>query len=134
MARSKSGTTDLESTRESLASWRRQHGGRGQRIPAAFWTEARELARVHGVAQTARALRLDAKRLTTIVDQPTAAIAPTSVQPEAFVELGGFQLSRRGDEAVVEFVGRQGDRVRVEVAASAVDFAALAGAFWSRRP
>lgn len=47
----------LEETREALERWRRAHGGRGKPIPAAFWTDAASVARVHGVGATARALR-----------------------------------------------------------------------------
>ena len=133
MGRARNGTTDLERTRESLGSWRRENGGRGRKIPAAFWNEARELARVHGVAETARALQLNPRRLAAVVEQ-ALTIAPTSVEPEAFVEVGGLQFGERGGAAVVEFLGREGECVRVQIAASAVDIAALAGAFWSRRP
>lgn len=133
MGRAKSGTTDLEATRESLARWRRQYGGRGRRIPAVFWNEARELARAHGVEETARSLRLDPGRLADVVDQ-SKAITATSPQLTGFVELGGLEVGVARDAAVVEFVAREGDRVRVEVAASALDLVALARAFWSRRP
>lgn len=128
----KSGTTDLEATRGSLANWRRQYGGRGRRIPQGFWDKARELARVYGVAETARALRLTPRRLAAVVDQ-TLAVAPKSVESEAFVELGGLQFTERGEAVVVELLGREGDCVRVQVSAKAVDIVALAGAFWSRR-
>jgi hypothetical protein len=133
MGRARKAKTVLETTRDALAGWRRQYGGRGRRIPAAFWNEARELARVHGVAETARELRLDPGRLAAVVGQ-TLSIAPSSVEPEAFVEVGGLQFGERGGAAVVEFLGREGQCVRVQIAASAVDVTALAAAFWSRRP
>ncbi len=127
MERSKHATVDLETTREALAIWRRRHGGRGRRIPTALWDEARELAREHGVAETARVLRLDAVRLAKLV-------APSNVEPASFVELGSLQLGVGSDAAVVELFGRDGERVRVELVASAVDLVALASALWSRRP
>ena len=131
MGRAKCGTTNLEATRESLAIWRRQHGGPGRPFPVVFWKEARELARVHGVAHTARQLRLDANKLAKAVEE--TAIAPTDVAPAAFVQLGDMDVSRATDAALVEFVGRGGDRVRVQIAASALDLVALAGAFWGGR-
>jgi hypothetical protein len=134
MVRAKIGTTDLETTRESLASWRRQYGGRGIRIPVAFWDRARELARVHGVAETARALQLNEGRLAGMVEQAPVAIAPREVEPGAFVELGGLGVDVRDDTAVLEFARREGDCLRVQVAASAVDVVALASAFWGRQP
>src|SRR5271154_706465 len=54
---------DLETAREALASWRRLHGGRGRPIPAALWSDAADVARANGVAETARALRLDPRKL-----------------------------------------------------------------------
>lgn len=129
----KNGTPDLETTRESLASWRRQYGGPGRRIPERFWEEARELVRENGVEQTARALRLSPLRLAAVVQQ-ALAIAPARLEPEGFVELSGLQIGERGGAAVVEFLGREGDCVRVQVAAKAVDIVALAAAFWGRRP
>lgn len=133
MVRANRGIPDLETTRRSLASWRSQHGGRGRRIPETFWDQAQELARVHGVAETARALRLDERRLAAMLAQAPVSIAPRSVEPAAFVELGGLEVGLRGDAAVVEFLGREGDCMRVQVAAGAVDLVALAGAFWGRR-
>lgn len=129
----KSGAPDLETTRESFAAWRRQHGGPGRRIPASLWIEAGELARVHGIARTARELRVDATRLGKVSEQ-TVAIAPRRVEPEAFVELGRVGFGAAVAAAVVEFVGREGDRLRVQVDASAVDLVGLAQAFWSRQP
>jgi hypothetical protein len=133
MGRARNGKTDLETTREALASWRRQYGGRGRRIPEQFWNQARELACVHGMGETARALRLNPGRLEAVVGRAPAA-APTSVEPNDFVEVSGLQLDERSGAAVVEFLGREGECVRVQIAASAVDIAALAAAFWSRRP
>jgi hypothetical protein len=51
------------------------------------------------------------------------------------VELGGLGLGEPRT-VVLELVGREGDRVRVEVVGdtgSAVELVALARAFWSRR-
>lgn len=132
MGRATKAKTDLESTREALASWRREHGGPGRPIPEEFWDEARELARVHGIGKTARALRLNPGRLGAVGGQ-ALAVAPASDEPEAFVEVGGLQLGERGGAAVVEFLGREGGCLRVQIATSAVDLAALAGAFWSMR-
>jgi hypothetical protein len=126
---------ELEAVREALTSWRRRHGGRGRPIPASLWSEAADVARVSGVAETARALRLDATRLAKLVGGG-AEIAPRRVeQPPTFVEVGGLELGEPRRVAVVELVGREGDRVRVEVvggAGSAVDLVALARAFWGR--
>jgi hypothetical protein len=125
---------DLEATREALASWRRLHGGRGRPIPAALWSDAAEVARANGVAETARALRLDPKKLAKLVEGRVESGPRSSVEPAGFVQLGslGWGGSRK---AALELVGREGDRVRVEIVGDAggvVDLVALARAFWSR--
>ena len=86
-------------------------------------------ARVEGVPTTARALKVDAKRLAArLATRDGAEVAPCS--PVQFVELGS--LSGRGacERIVVELIGREGERVRVEV--PALDVVALARAFWGR--
>ena len=126
--------TDLEATRDALAKWRQQHGGRGRPIPVALWSEAADVARADGVAETARALRLDARKLARLAASRAENVAPRGVERAGFVELGGFARDPR--KAVLELVGREGDRVRVEVVGDAgggVDLVALARAFWERR-
>jgi hypothetical protein len=137
MGHDKNRRKDLETTREELARWRRSHGGRGRPIPAALWSDAADVARANGVAETARALRLNPRKLAKLVeDRPESA--PRSVaEPPVFMELGGLGLGERREprKAVVELVGREGDRVRVEMVGDAggvVEIVALARAFWSR--
>jgi hypothetical protein len=125
---------DLDTTREALANWRRSHGGRGRPIPAALWSDAADVAREHGVAETARALRLDPGKLAKLAE---GSAAQSMVEAAGFVELGGLGLGERRElpKAVLEFVGREGDRVRMEIVGDAggvVDLVALARAFWSR--
>jgi hypothetical protein len=135
MGQSRNRGKGIEATREALASWRRQHGGPGRPIPAALWSDAADIARANGVAETARVLRLNARKLAKLVERQ----APEGVAvPAGFVEIGGLAMvepreTRRG--AVLELVGREGDRVRVEIVGDAgggVDLVALARAFWGR--
>jgi hypothetical protein len=125
---------DLEAARAALTSWRRLHGGRGRPIPAELWARAAEVALTNGVAETARALRLDARKLARLTEGQVEREPPAVAGPAQFLELGGltFGAPRR---VVFELAGREGDRVRVEVAGDAnpaVDLVALARAFWSR--
>ena len=137
MGHDKNRGKDLDTTREALASWRRSYGGRGRPIPAALWSDAADVARANGVAETARALRLDPRKLAKLAEGGAASAPRSVVEPARFVELGGFGLGepREPRAVVLELVGREGDRVRVEVAGGAggaVELVALARAFWSR--
>jgi hypothetical protein len=126
---------DLDTTRAALASWRRLHGGRGRPIPAALWSDAADMARAHGVSETARALRLDRGRLERRMVH--ASERPTSDEaPMEFVELKGMDMSAGRAPTVIQFVGGDGDVVRIEVASGAhgagVDILELARTFWTR--
>lgn len=126
-------TTDLATTSATLAKWRREHGGRGRPIPEKIWGEAVGAARVHGVAETARTLGLDARRLAARMHGEKVEQEP-SIEGR-FVELP--PLAAAPVATVLELVGRDGERVRVELRAGAIGSAellVLAGAFWSRHP
>jgi hypothetical protein len=136
MGHDKNRGKDLDTTREALARWRRLHGGRGRPIPATFWSDAADVARANGVAETARALRLDPRRLAKLVEGPAESAPRSAIEPAGFVELGGLDWGapREARKAVIELVGREGGRMRVEMVGDAcvVDLVALARAFWSR--
>lgn len=127
----------LEGVAHALTSWRRRAGGPGRRIPAGLWAEAAEAARTNGITETARALRLDARKLAALAT-PTAARASKDIlAPTAFMEFGGIEIGGRQESLQIELVGRDGDQVRVHVpsgARSAVDVVELARAFWNRYP
>jgi hypothetical protein len=126
----------LEETRAALERWRRSHGGRGRAIPLALWAEAAALARANGVGTTARALRVDARKLGKLARDVAPEAEPQAAEPAAFVALEGLRLRTTPEHrtTVVELAGRDGDRVRVEIVGDAggVDLAGLARAFWSR--
>ena len=137
MGHDKNWGKDLDTTRAALASWRRLHGGRGRPIPEALWSDAADVARANGVAETARALRLNPRKLAKLAEGGAESAPRSVVERSGFVELGSFGLGawREPRAVVLELVGREGDRVRVEVVGgegSAVALVALARAFWSR--
>jgi len=133
MGHGKNRGKDLKTVREALAAWRRSHGGRGRPIPAAIWSDAVDVARTNGIAETARELRVDPKRLARLVEGQTESAARSEVEPATFVQLGSLGLGAPR-KIVLELVGREGDRVRAEVVGDAgvVEVVALARAFWSR--
>jgi hypothetical protein len=114
-----------------LTQWRAQHGGRGIPVPEELWAEVVKVARVEGAGTTARALRLDRARLEARMAMDRGV--EVGEASGGFVELdaGRLGLSPR---TVVRFHGRDGERLEVELsAATAIDLAALAEAFWHRR-
>jgi hypothetical protein len=134
MGHDKNRGKDLDAAREALGSWRRLHGGRGRPIPSALWSDAADVARANGVAETARALRLNPRKLAKVVEGRAEGAPRSVVEPVGFVELEGLGF-REPRTVALELVGREGDRVRVEVvggAGSAMELVALARAFWSR--
>src|SRR3989442_1889093 len=114
MGHDKNRGKDLEATREALASWRRSHGGRGRPIPAALWSDAADVARANGVAATARALRLDPRKLAKLAEGRAERTPRSVIEPAGFVELG-----RPGSggwrQPALEILGRGGVRVRVQI-------------------
>jgi len=120
--------------RRHLDCWRREHGGRGVRIPEGLWEEAAGVARRDGLWKTARALGLEHGRLKARARLVEGRDAATDQVREArFVEVGLGPLDSA--RTVMEFLGRDGDRMRIEVAGSGVlDVVGLSRAFWSRQP
>ncbi|MCC6652487.1 MAG: hypothetical protein IT348_15155 [Candidatus Eisenbacteria bacterium] len=126
---------DLPGVLVRVEQWRRGRANARVPIPEELWSAAVDLARVHGVNATARALRFDYYGLKARMDE--GLITPAgekggNVSP--FVELQSPSLDAGGHkgETTVEFVGRQGERMRIVAAPGAVDLVGLARAFWSR--
>lgn len=123
---------ELAALQRRVEEWRRQHGGRahpGAPIPEEIWQAAVEVARVLGVGATARALRFNAGRLQRRVAESEHGRRGAP----AFVELGAPVLGV-GGATVIELVGADGERMRVELGAgTTLEVASLAQSFWSRR-
>ena len=125
----KTGGGALRALRQRLDGWRREHGGRGKRIPETLWLEAGRVARAQGFAATALALGLRVERLREYAEEP---MAHDRGEP-AFVELTGMG-SVGASRAVVELVGGEGRQMRIHLTgASTAELVGLADAFWSRR-
>jgi len=126
------GSRELVAVRQRVERWRRDHGGRGSRIPEDLWEEAAGLARVAGLWATARALRLNYDRLKSRVTGKAGRERAEGQEESGFVDLGMGQLC--GGRTVLEMMGRGGERMRIEVTgASTVDVVGLTQTFWSRQ-
>jgi hypothetical protein len=150
-------TAGLEGLCARVAQWRQQSGGgRGKRVPEVLWQQAIAVARTLGVAQTARATRLNSERLKARMAQVTEssvrASRATAAKPKAsrrgakgatlaargpattngdgaqFVALQ-MAPTARGGSITIELCGRNGQRMRIDNA-TAVDLADVVQAFW----
>ncbi len=128
----------LAETQSRLTRWRRQHGGPGRPLPEHLWAEAVEVARVEGIAATARALRVDRARLTTRMadeDPEDAATGGGAGVGEQFVELDAARVCLPSEhKTVVRFDSGDGKRLELELGGGPpLDVVALAEAFWRQR-
>lgn len=115
----------LSRAQREIEQWRRQHRPRA-RIPEELWREAAELAGVHGINRTARALRLD---YYSLKKRAAAAAGPDERAPQ-FVEIlpGGLPASR--PECTIEVEDASGAKMRIHLQGGDFpDVAALARAF-----
>ena len=126
---------DLEALSKRVEAWRQEREHARVPVPEALWSAAVTVAHREGVHATAKAVRFDYYGLKARMDagasergEPSEAHAPRFVE----VEIPSLDAGGSKGETVVELVGRHGDRMRIVVAAGAVDVVALAQAFWSR--
>ncbi len=124
--------------------WRSAHTGRLP-IPGPLWVAAVELAREHGVFQTAKALRLEYGKLKRLVESAgpvtkgRVAKAPAagprrarSNAPPAFVELMAPQAVGLS-ECLIELEGRRG-KMRIQwKGTTAPDLGGLSRALWESK-
>lgn len=133
---------ELIEARRCIDEWRRKSGGgTGTRIPDHVWAAAVAAARVDGVCATAVALRMQFRRLKKRAGLANRQLVRRDSVGPAFVEMEITPVravaSRPNGkaEAVIELLGRDGERMRVEMASLAeVDLVGLSQTFWSRQP
>jgi hypothetical protein len=111
--------------------WRQSHAGR-RPIPESLWKAAAELAREHGVFQTAKALRLDyvkLKQLTTSASSIRGKAVRPPVGPAAFRELLAPRTAG-ALECLIELEGPHG-KMRIQwKGATGADLAGLSRVLW----
>ena len=123
------GGNRLEQTRDRVARWRAEHGGRGIPLPQELWTAAVDAARVDGVAAVARSLRMDRRRLEARLKQAEVELAESS---HGFVEVDAARLSA-APRTLMRFESAEGGRMELEFGVETpLDVVALARAFWDR--
>ena len=122
--------TDLQELSGRFEDWRRTRRGKLP-IPEPLWAAAAELARSHGVCQTAQVLRLEYKKLKHMTDGEAGGKpvrrrrAPA---PATFMELA--PLPTTAAECVIELEGPRG-KLRIQwKGATAPDLAGLSRVLW----
>ncbi len=122
--------TDLQQLSERFEHWRRTRPGKSP-IPEPLWAAAAQLARSHGVCQTAQVLRLEYKKLKQLTD---GKAVPASLRrrrgPAAatFMELVAPPTATA--ECLIEVEGPRG-KLRIQWKGStAPDLAALSRVLW----
>ena len=120
--------TDLQQLSGRFEDWRRTRRGKVP-IPEPLWAAAAEMARSHGVCQTAQLLRLEYKKLKQLTDGKPGSKpvrrrrAPV---PATFVELAPPPAA----ECVIELEGPRG-KLRIQwKGAIAPDLAGLSRVLW----
>jgi hypothetical protein len=116
----------LAPLRARIAEWRTTRTHRGAAMPPVLWAAAVDAARRHGLAATARALRLDygslKRRLVAAAPGPAAA---------TFLDLGVAAPGGLGACAIV-IDGPRGRRLHLEVSdLRGADLVAIVQAAWS---
>jgi len=109
----------LARLRRRFSTWRASRTV-GERIPAALWEAATQVAAEHGLSRAATALKLDYYTLKKRVDDLDAT--PPATAP-AFVELSPSILPT--DECVLEIENGDGARMRVQLKGQSLDLLAL---------
>ena len=112
---------------ERLSHWRGNRR-RGERIPEELWRAATALARLHGLAATATALKLSYYDLQRRLGLRRKAKPPSS--PPAFVELPALAPATARDGGTVELIRSNGSRLTLRLpTARARDLLPLVKAF-----
>jgi len=124
---------DLSRAACRFAQWR-QTRVLGERIPAALWDAAIELACRHGVSRTVAALgvRYDTLKHRVAERESLPVGRKDTVAPPAFLELPASSLTTPS-ECVIEFENARGAKMRVQVKGGAPDLVALGRSFWDAK-
>ena len=121
---------DLQELSGRFEDWRRTRQGKLP-IPEPLWAAAAELARSHGVCQTAQVLRLEYKKLKQLTDREAGGkpVRRRRASPRAtFVELAPPPIAAA--ECVIEMEGPRG-KLRIQwKGTTAPDLAGLSRVLW----
>ena len=121
---------DLQELSGRFEDWRRTRRGKLP-IPESLWAAAAELARSHGVCQTAQVLRLEYKKLKQLTDEQAGGKPLRRRRSPAlatFMEL--VPPATVAAECVIEMEGPRG-KLRIQwKGASAPDLAGLSRVLW----
>src|SRR5271157_2004342 len=121
---------DLQELSGRFEDWRRTRRGKLP-IPEPLWAAAAELARSHGVCQTAQVLRLEYKKLKQLTDgQAGGKPVRHRRAPAPATFMGLVPPPTAAGECVIELEGPRG-KMRIQwKGATAPDLAGLSRVLW----
>jgi hypothetical protein len=120
---------EVESVRQRLERWRKNRKQRAP-IPPELWAAAAELARRHGLAKMARALRLDYYSLKERIETVDRRCSHERNVRPAFVELVPPPVAVVS-ECTMELEDPSGARMRIHLkGAHMPDLADISESFW----
>jgi hypothetical protein len=131
MTRRRNGiSSDLARAEARFDQWRRSASSTG-RIPDSLWNLAVDLAREHGLSQTATTLKLGYCDLKKRVAErmSLAKLGPRGRPAAAFVELDPGPLTTLC-ECTIEFEKPCGSRLRIELKGNMLNIEEMVRSFW----
>jgi 2-iminoacetate synthase ThiH len=108
---------EVEQLRQRLDEFRSAHALRS-RLPESLWTAAAELAKRHGVYQTARALHLDYAGLKKRIENHGQVKRKRAMAPPGFMEFIA-PGARPVTDSTLEVESAQGSKLRLNLQAIA---------------
>lgn len=125
--------TSVSRVRIRIERWR-EHGVNRWRMPEELWAAAVFLARSHGIAPIARALRLDYGSLKKRVERSPENEAGDRDRVSRFVEIDPRHLVPASSAVIVELLDVEGTKLLIRLSdRESLDVPALVAAFRRRR-
>jgi hypothetical protein len=125
----------VKQLRARIERWRTTRERRTA-MPSELWSEAADLARVHGAYPVARGLRISFEGLKRRLAESTEDSQAIAARPRAFVEMSGAELLGGPvvPGTVLELCDASGTRLLIHLArVMEVDVASLVGAAFRQR-
>ncbi len=139
---------ELIALQARVGRWRKHRESGRSRIPQELWDQAVVVAGIEGIHATAKALRFNYDDVKKRFERAQAdhgpagcglaAVSDRAVDEASQATFVQLQMpspdgQQRDSRVVIEFTGREGDRMRIDAAPGAgINVVGMVQAFWSR--